>query len=193
MNPVEEAGKMRKVILRDFPGTVDFRPNDSSYTFAQIDEILRTNPSTPLLVGANHGDLVSLFEKGSLRSLDTLLWFLPGREFPRHFIDLCKLDGNSVFYVPWMQATYVMAADRRALRYLPEGADLQALSYDELGQWVRAIYEKTGMKAIGFPAGTNGLMHRFLQGYLYPSFTGSTLLKFKSPEAESMWAYFKEL
>jgi len=193
MNPVEEAGKMRKVILKDFPGRVDFRPNDSSYTLEQIDELLKADPSGPLLVGANHGDLVSLYERGKLRSLDTLIWFLSGREFPASFVDLCKLDGESVFYVPWMQATYVMAADKRALKYLPEGADLQALSYDQLERWARLIYEKTGMKALGFPAGKNGLMHRFLQGYLYPSFTGSTLLKFKSAEAESMWAYFKGL
>lgn len=36
-------------------------------------------------------------------------------------------------------------------------------------------------------------MHRFFQGYLYPSFTGGTLLKFKSADAVGMWGYFREL
>jgi multiple sugar transport system substrate-binding protein len=36
-------------------------------------------------------------------------------------------------------------------------------------------------------------MHRFLQGYLYPSFTGSTLAKFRGADAVAMWTYFKKL
>ena len=36
-------------------------------------------------------------------------------------------------------------------------------------------------------------MHRFFQGYLYPSFTGNTVRKFRSPEAVSMWEYFRKL
>ncbi len=35
-------------------------------------------------------------------------------------------------------------------------------------------------------------MHRFFQGYLYPSYTGSPVVKFKSPEAEAMWTSFRD-
>jgi multiple sugar transport system substrate-binding protein len=193
MNPVEEAGKMRNVILKDFRGFVDFRPNDSSYTFMQIDEILKTDPSAALLVGATHGDLVTLYEKGALRPLDSLLSSLSSREFQPTLVSLSKIGGKGTYYIPWTQATYVMVASKKAMKYLPKGIDPQALTYGQLELWAARIFEKTGMKAIGFPAGKNGLMHRFFQGYLYPSFTGSTLLKFKSAEAEAMWASFKGL
>ena len=67
-----------------------------------------------------------------------------------------------------MQATYVMAANKQALEYLPEGADLNALTYDQLIAWVKTMAEATGSPKFGFPAGPKGLMHRFFQGYLCP-------------------------
>jgi multiple sugar transport system substrate-binding protein len=193
MNPVEEAGKMRNVILKDFPGAVDFRPNDSGFVSDQVNETVRSDPSSSVLVGATHGELVSLYEKGALRPLDPTLAALTGRRFSPALLALCRLDGKDPYYVPWTQATYVMAANRKALRYLPKGATLDALTYDQLEQWAKAIADKTGVKALGFPAGNKGLMHRFFQGYLYPSFTASTLLRFRSADARAMWVYFKDL
>lgn len=92
-----------------------------------------------------------------------------------------------------MQASFVMVANKKALAFLPKGASLGTLTYEELAQWAKAIYDKMGKRALGFPAGEKGLMHRFFQGYLYPSFTGSTLLKFRGAEAKGMWEYFKGL
>jgi multiple sugar transport system substrate-binding protein len=193
MNPVEEAGKMRNVILKDFPGKVDFRPNDSSYLFSQIDAMLQGDPTRSIVIGALHGDLVRLYEKDSLRPLNELFVDLGKREFSETLLKLCRLNGKDIYYLPWMQASFVMVANKKALPYLPEGADLNVLSYDQLLQWVKNITANTGKKALGFPAGGKGLMHRFFQGYLYPSFTASTLLKFRSPDARAMWSYFKDL
>jgi multiple sugar transport system substrate-binding protein len=193
LNPVEEAGKMRGAILKDFPGKVDFRPNDSSYMFTQVDALLRDNPSEAILVGAGHGDLVSLYEEGALRPLDSVWGALGDRKFNDSFMKLCRLDGKTVYYIPWMQASFVMVASKKALPYLPKGASLDELTYEELYRWAKDISDKTGKKALGFPAGKNGLMHRFFQGFLYPSYTASTLLKFRSPDAKGMWSYFNRL
>jgi multiple sugar transport system substrate-binding protein len=193
LNPVGEAGKMRNAILKDFPGKVDFRPNDNSYFFDQIDAILKSEPGKSILLGGTHGDLVGLFEKGTLRAVDDVLASLEKKEFSESLLALCRLDGQNSYYVPWMQASFVMVANKKALPYLPEGADLRTLSYEQLRQWGKIITERTGKAALGFPAGKNGLLHRFFQGYLYPSFTASTLVKFRSREAKPMWAYFKDL
>jgi multiple sugar transport system substrate-binding protein len=194
MNPVEEAGKMRNAILKDFPGKVDFRPNDNSYIFNQIDSLLQADPSKSILMGATHGDLVGLYERNALRPLDDLFARLEhDRKFSNQLLDLCRLNGKNIYYVPWMQATFVMVANKKALPYIPKGVELDFLTYDQLRQWAKNIHDKTGMTALGFPAGKNGLMHRFFQGYLYPSFTASTLLKFRSPEAKAMWEYFRDL
>lgn len=193
LNPVEEAAKMRNVILQGFPGSVDFRPNDNSYLFSQIDVLLGNGPARPILVGALHADLAKLWEDGKLRPLDDVMTGLADRNFPDTLTNLCRLDGKHFFYIPWMQATYIMVANRKALPYLPKGASPETLTYEQLLEWGRNIYEKTGKASLGFPAGAKGLMHRFFQGYLYPSFTGSTLLKFRTPEAVSMWSFFRRL
>lgn len=193
MNPVEEAGKMRNVILKDFPGTVDFKPNDSSFLFVQIDSLLKQNPSASILVGALHGDLVKLHELKALQSVDEIFNGLEKRGFSEQLLNLSRLDGKGMYYIPWMQASFVMAANKKALAFLPPGANLDELTYVQLEQWAENIFAKTGMKAMGFPAGGKGLMHRFFQGYLYPSFTASTLLKFRGSDANAMWAYFRDL
>ncbi len=193
LNPVEEAGKMRAILLKDFPGQVDFRPNDSAFIYRQIDSLLKKDPGESILLGALHGDFVKLYEDGRLRNLDSVYEGLKGRSFTESLLNLGRLDGKSLYYIPWMQATYVMAVNKKALKYLPKGVDVGALTYDQLYDWSVAILQGTGKFALGLPAGEKGLMHRFLQGYLYPSFTGSTLEKFRSPEARAMWGYLKKL
>jgi multiple sugar transport system substrate-binding protein len=93
-----------------------------------------------------------------------------------------------------MQATYVLAINKKALQYLPAGADVNALTYQQLKDWGAAIQQATGKRMFGFPAGPMGLMHRFFQGYLYPSYTGSSgVAGFKTPEAAAMWKDFRDL
>jgi multiple sugar transport system substrate-binding protein len=70
---------------------------------------------------------------------------------------------------------------------------VNALTYDQVAQWGAAIQKATNQRVIGFPAGPKGLIHRFWQGYLYPSYTGTAVGGFKSPEAVKMWQDFKNL
>jgi multiple sugar transport system substrate-binding protein len=112
---------------------------------------------------------------------------------PDSLLALGKLGGDKQMYIPWMQATYVMAARKEALQYLPAGADVNALTFAQLKDWAKAIQDKTGKRALGFPAGPKGLMARFFQGYLYPSYTGGVVSTFKSADAEAMWGAFKDL
>lgn len=193
MNPVEEAGKMRNFILKDFPGSVDFKPNDSSFLYLQIDSLLKRNSSASILIGALHGDLVTLYEKDALQPIDSIYSNLKKRNFSENLLKLSRLNDKDMFYIPWMQASFVMIANKKALAYLPPGANLDELTYDQLALWSKTIFEKTGVRALGFPAGGKGLMHRFFQGYLYPSFTASTLLKFRGNDAKKMWEYFRDL
>ncbi len=194
LNPVEETAKMRNAILKDFPGKVDFRPTDNNFLFSQINSLLASDPSGSILIGALHGDLSTLFGEDALQPLDGIYGQLrQSRKFPENLMALSRLDGKNVYYIPWMQASFVMVANRKALPYLPPGASLDDLSYQQLEEWAKNVYEKTGKRVLGFPAGSRGLMHRFFQGYLYPSFTDSTLLKFRTMDARSMWVFFKDL
>jgi multiple sugar transport system substrate-binding protein len=106
---------------------------------------------------------------------------------------LAHLGTRHLQYIPWMQATYIMAAKKEALQYLPAGAKLDSLSYDELGQWAANAEKATGRRVLGFPAGPRGLMNRFFEGYLLPSFTGGVVTTFGSVDAEKMWTDFKSV
>ncbi len=192
LRPIEEAQKMREVILKDFPEEVTFVPEDGGPFINRIQAEGQTGQVTVGVLGGLHGDFPPVL--AYLAPLDAALAKLSAdRQFIPSFVELGKLGTDQQMYIPWMQATYIMAANREALAYLPEGADLNRLTYEQLLAWARAITEATGERKLGFPAGPKGLMHRFLQGYLYPSFTGGVVRTFKSDDARAMWAQFREL
>ena len=92
-----------------------------------------------------------------------------------------------------MQATYIMAANKKALPHLPAGADINALSYAQLNEWAANVQKATGKRLLGFPAGPTGLMHRFFEGFLLPSYTGGVVTTFRSAAAETAWTEFAAL
>ena len=186
--PVEEAQAMREQVLAGFGESVDYQPNDAGPWITRLSAELQANSGTIGVLGALHGDfsamdpenLVDLGDLGVMASSDT-------------FNGLAKLGTDQLQYIPWMQASYVMAANREALQYLPDGADINALTYDQLIEWAANVHEATGEAKFGFPAGPDGLKHRFFQGYLYPSFTDGVVRTFASDEAVTAWEKFREL
>jgi multiple sugar transport system substrate-binding protein len=145
------------------------------------------------LIGALHGELQPLAALDALMPLDELAASLADRGIPPDIMGLGKLGSTHQLYIPWMQATYIMVANKQALPFLPAGADVNALSYDQLQAWAAAVQDKTGRRMLGFPAGPKGLMHRFFEGFLYPSYTGGVVTTFRSPAAETMWTAFAAL
>ncbi len=109
------------------------------------------------------------------------------REFNQAYLETGLLGTQDyLYYIPWTQATYIMAANKDALEFLPEGADINALTWEQFGQWCQNLLDQTGDPKCGLPHGTMGLFHRFLEGFLWPSFTGGMVTKFKSQEAADM-------
>ena len=185
--PVEESQAMRDQVLSGFEDDVDFQPSDAGPWQTRVDAEAEAGSGKIGMLGALHGDFVPLGDKLSDLSAVDVSSVSPA------FVELGKLGTDKQMYIPWMQATYIMAANKEAMEYLPEGADINALSYDQLIDWAKAMAEGTGSPKFGFPAGPEGLKHRFFQGYLYPSYTNSMVTKFRSEEAVVAWNKFKEL
>lgn len=186
--PVEEAQAMREQVLAGFDGDVDYQPNDGGPWLTRLQAELQADAGTIGVLGALHGDF-SAMNPDHLVDLDSLGVMSASGTFN----SLAKLGTESLQYVPWMQASYIMAANKEALQYLPEGADIDALSYDQLIEWAANAHEAAGEPKFGFPAGPKGLKHRFFQGYLYPSYTDGVVRTFASPEAVTAWEKFREL
>ncbi|MCL5965543.1 MAG: ABC transporter substrate-binding protein, partial [Deinococcus sp.] len=193
LRPVEEAQKMRQVILKDFPTRVEFIPEDNAPFTDRILAEVKAGKVSVSLMGGLHGDFPPLIQAGAMDTVDDVLAGLQDRKFSQTFVNLGKMGTQSQYYIPWMQATYIMVANRQALQYLPEKASLNTLTYSQLKQWGANIQKATNKRLLGFPAGPKGLMHRFTQGYLYPSYTKSAVSKYRSAEAESMWGEFKSI
>ncbi|MCZ8311223.1 MAG: extracellular solute-binding protein [Rhodospirillales bacterium] len=193
LRPIEEAQKVRDVILKGFAGQAVYVTEQPQQLNVRMRAEAAAGRRTVSVIGALHGELQPLQPMGALDDISDVAAKLADRGIPANLMSLGKLGGSTQAYIPWMQATYIMVANRQALPFLPAGADINALSYDQLKEWAKNVRERTGQRRLGFPAGPTGLMPRFFQGYLYPSYTGSAVSAFRSAEAEAMWTNFKDL
>lgn len=188
--PIAEVDDGGRQALVGFAGEVHIQSHSDVEVLLrlQADDLGR-----PGLVVGSYGELLALDRAGLLDDLDDVAAQLGDRFAVPYHGRIGRLAGTAKRYVPWAQATYLMVAHRRALGHLPEGAELASLTYDELAAWAANMAEASGRPRLAFPAGPNGLIHRFVQGYLYPSFTGAMVGGFRSPEAAAMWQSFVEL
>jgi len=193
LRPIEEAQKMRNLILKDFPHKVDYVTEQPAQLPVRIKAEQQGGTHTIDVVGALHGEFQPLVPLDALVPLDDLAATIKGRGIPDPLMSLGKFGTVHQLYIPWMQASYIMVANREALPYLPAGADVNALTYDQLAAWAGAVQGKTGKRLLGFPVGPQGLMHRFFEGFLYPSYTGGVVVPFRSEVAETMWTQFSAL
>ena len=175
LRPIEEATAVREHLLSGLDKPVEYVVEEPPQFAVRMEAERQAGTHTISLLGALHGELSPLADKQALEPLDDLAKKLASAGMPQSLLDLGKLGKAEQQYIPWMQATYVMAANKDALQYLPEGADINKLDYDQLIAWGKAMQEATGSPQIGFPAGTKGLMARYFQGYFYPSFTLSLI------------------
>src|SRR5215469_3231767 len=116
MRPLEEAQKARTLILKGAPMPVAYVPEEP----AQLPIHLQADAQgahTISLVGALHGELAPVV--AMLQPLDSDSTLLGQRGVPEPIQRLAHLGTEHLMYVPWMQATYIMAANKKALQYLP--------------------------------------------------------------------------
>ncbi len=193
LRPVAEAEKVRTVILAGFPGQVEFIPEDEGPFHDRIAAEVQAGKGKVDVLGALHGNFSTMAPAGQLQDLTALRASLQDRGIPEAFWKLAQLNTDKTYYVPWMQATYILAINKKALPYLPAGADVNALTYDQLAAWAKNIKEQTGSAKLGFPAGEKGLLHRFFQGSLVPAFSGGVVTTFASNDAAAGWKWMVDV
>ena len=128
--PVAEQKAMREQVLKDAPVAVEFLSNQEGPFLTRLNAELQAGKGSIAVVGALHGTLATT----GAQMVD-LSAQARGLTLSPAFVKLGKLGTGEQKYLPWMQATYVMAAHKKALPYLPAGADLQRLTYDQLVAW----------------------------------------------------------
>jgi len=186
-SPVEEQERFRAILQE---GGYDFTISEEGPLLDLVLAGVEAGEGEVDVVGSLHGTFPPLQREDALVNLIDLADDLAAdREFAAAFLETGLLGTeDTLYYIPWAQATYIMAAHNDAMQYLPEGADVNALTWEQFGQWCQNILDGEGEPKCGMPHA--GLFHRFLQGYLWPSFTGGMVSNFRSPEAVAMleWA-----
>ncbi len=190
-NTVEESARAREV-LAAFEGTVNFITTEEGPLIDLLIAEGQASTGSTDVIGALHGTFPSLVGRDLLFDLSDLLAELDAKyDIADAFVALGRMGtADYQYYIPWMQATYVMAANVEALEFLPEGADLNALTWEDLAAWGAAMAAATGENKLGFPVA--GLFHRFLQGYIYPSYTGGMVTEFRSSAAVEMFEFLRD-
>ncbi|KMS86634.1 ABC transporter substrate-binding protein [Streptomyces regensis] len=190
--PVNEAEAFRSTLAKTISG-VSYVTIEEGPFAGQVRSQVGSGATQMGLLGGLHGDLAPLAD-GYLEDVTDLLSDLSGRGFPADYVDLARSGTDRAWYIPWADASYVLAAHADALEHLPSGADAESLTYDQFLDWAIAARRANGGRPmLGLPLGPEGLFHRFTQGYLLPSFTGGQITTFRSREAVSAWQYLREL
>jgi multiple sugar transport system substrate-binding protein len=191
---IAEQEGIRKYVFKGFNGDVDaaFAPITAPNLFVDRvrAEAKAGKGSIDVLVGL-HGDFVTFQNEGLIRGVDDVARQI--KTLPPPLVKHGTLGTKTQYYVPHSQATYVMVANKDVLKYMPKGANIDAITYGQLFQWAKAIRRATGQNRFALPASETGLMHRFLQGFLVPSFTGGFVTGYRSKEAVQAWEYMRQL
>ncbi|MFF5989881.1 ABC transporter substrate-binding protein [Prauserella flavalba] len=190
--PVDEAEAFRSLLARTVSGVSYVTIEDGPFA-GQVRSQIDAGSTQIGLLGGLHGDLAPLAD-GYLEDVTDVLAALGDRGWPAEYLELAKAGTDRSWYIPWANASYVLAAHADALQHLPSGVDANALTYDDFLDWAIAARRANGNRPmLGLPAGPEGLLHRFTQGYLLPSFTGGQITTFRSREAATAWEYLREL
>lgn len=193
-NTVTESEAIRKQVLAGFTvAPVDFLGAAAGPFVDRITAETKTSKGQVGVIGGVHGDFAGFNDLTIFEDLTPLAQKLKDRGIAQEFMDLGKLGTNRQVYIPWMQATYIMGVNKQALQYLPSGVKETDISYTQLKDWCKNIFEKTGQKRCGIPAGPMSLLHRLIQGYMYPAYTGGLVTTYKSADAAKMWQDLKDL
>ena len=185
--PIEEQEKFRAILAE---GGFDFTASEEGPLIDQVIASAQAGSGEIGVIGALHGTFPPLARENALMNLSDLAEdLLETRELAPAFLETGLLGTEDfLYYIPWMQATYIMAANVQALDYLPDGVTLENMTWDDFAAWCQNLIDETGGPKCGLPHA--GLFHRFLEGYLWPSFTGGMVTNFQSDDAVAMleWA-----
>jgi multiple sugar transport system substrate-binding protein len=188
---VEEGQRFRAVLRKAAPGA-SFIPAEPAAFATRVAAEVRGRSVTAGVIGALYGELAQ-FAPDDLEDLSDVAAGLAGSGYTRDMLELARFGTDRTYFIPWMQATYIVAVNKRALEHLPPGADVNRLTYDQFLAWAKEATARNGRPVFGLPGGPKGLLHRFVQGHLYPSFTGGQITTFRSEDAVRMWEYVREL
>lgn len=109
--PVNEQKDVREIVLKNSPVPVEFVTNNDGPYFTRLNAELQAGKGSIGVLGALHGGLSS-----NTKDLQDLSKLGASAKVSSAFVKLGKLGTAEQKYLPWMQATFVMAANKKPCR-----------------------------------------------------------------------------
>jgi multiple sugar transport system substrate-binding protein len=148
--PVEEQEKFRTILQE---GGFDVTASEEGPLLDVVIAGQQAGQGDIDVIGALHGTFPPLAREDAMMNvIDVAEDLLDSRDLTQAYLETGLLGTDDyLYYVPWMQATYIMAAHNDAMQYLPDGANINALTWEEFGQWCQNIFEETGSPSVACP------------------------------------------
>ena len=164
--------------------TVNFQILDGDTLLERTQVQQETGHVTTDLVTVHNGDMPDWLDADYVEDLTDLVAGWDDRTFSEAFIQDTNRDGKQ-FFLPLAADVYLLLAHDNAMPYLPEGADIDTLTWEQYAEWANAMAEGEGEGKVcitGIPS--NSWIYQFGGSALS---YGAGFPDINSPEAAEAW------
>jgi len=123
--------------------TVNFSIIDDATLLQQAELQQTTNHVTTDIVVSHNGSMPQWLDAGWVEDLTDVVASWDDRHFSESFVTDTNRDGKQ-YFLPVGADVYLLLANNKALPYLPDGVDLDAITWDQYAAWAVAIAEGEG-------------------------------------------------
>ncbi|MCP4358468.1 MAG: extracellular solute-binding protein [Chloroflexi bacterium] len=170
--------------------TVNFQILDDQTLLDRAQVQQDTDHVTTDIVAAHNSRMAEWIDAGYVEDLTDVVTSWDDRTFSEAFSQDTNMDGHQ-YFLPVGADVYLLLANNQALPYLPDGADIDAMTWEQYAEWANAIAEGEGEGKVcitGIPAkswiymfGGSGLSY------------GAGFPDINSPEAAEAWAIWASM
>jgi multiple sugar transport system substrate-binding protein len=123
--------------------TVHFTIIDDATLLEQAEVQQTTGNVTTDIVVSHNGSMPQWLDAGWVEDLTDVVAGWTDRTFSEAFVTDTNRDGKQ-YFLPVGADVYLLLANNKALPYLPDGVDLDAITWDQYAAWAVAVAEGEG-------------------------------------------------
>jgi multiple sugar transport system substrate-binding protein len=123
--------------------TVNFQIIDDATLLQRAEVQQTTNHVTTDIVVSHNGSMPQWLDNGWVEDLTDVVASWDDRTFSEAFVTDTNRDGKQ-YFLPVGADVYLLLANNKALPYLPDGVDLDAITWDQYAAWAVAVAEGEG-------------------------------------------------
>ena len=169
---------------------VDFGVLDDDTIFERAAIQQETGNITTDVIAAHNGKMPDWLDAGYVEDLTDVVAGWDDRHFSEAFVTDTNRDGSQ-YFLPVGADVYLLLAHENAMAYLPDGFDIDALTWEQYAEWANAIADGEGEGKVcitGVPA--NSWIYQYGGSALS---YGAGFPDINSPEAAEAWGIWASM